>query len=713
MDAVARPPHQRAPEEEVLGATITDARMLRRLLASLDGMVFRCQGDPGAPMDFVSEGCARLTGYPVESLLHNRAIRFDELIVPEDRELRREAARRALESRGRYQIEYRIVRADGATRWLLERGVGVVDSDSQSAVIEGFVEDVTERKRADEALEELEQRCQDMFENAIEGMFRAGTDGQWTSANRALARIYGFDSPEELIRSMHDSSREELRRRLEADGSVNGLEVQAQKQNGETIWVSMTGQGKLDAEGRLTHYEGTVEDVSERRRYQAHVEQQANFDALTGLANRALLDDRLRQALKQAESAGGRVTVALVDLDQFKLINDSFGHQVGDALLRIIAERLKGCVRDSDTVARQGGDEFVLVLRNYADDDEITSIMQRVQAAISAPWTAGRRELHVTCSIGIAVYPQDGRSTEVLLRNADSAMYKAKEHGRNNYQFFTAELNRLILERLSVERRLRSALVRKQFVLHYQPRVNVRTGRIVAAEALLRWRAPQGGLYRPARFITVAENTGLIVPIGKWVLRTACDQARSWQIQGLRSIAISVNVSPRQFREGDMVQTVAEALEQSGLPARCLQLELTENMMMGDAEKCISMLRDLKQLGVQLAVDDFGTGYSSLSYLKRFPVDHLKIDRAFVKDIVTDPDDGAIVQTIIALGHKLGMRIVAEGVETEEQREYLYRSRCDEMQGFHFSRPLPATDFAAMLSDSTADLARQAGTPAA
>jgi diguanylate cyclase (GGDEF)-like protein/PAS domain S-box-containing protein len=543
-----------------------------------------------------------------------------------------------------------------------------------------------------------------MFDNAGEGMFRAAADGQWIVANRALARIYGYESPEDLIQSVDDVSRQELRRRLEAEDSVDSFECQARKQNGETIWVSMTGQVARDVAGRVTHYEGTIEDVTERRHYQAHIEQQNHFDALTGLANRTLLDERLRNAIEHAQASGGRVTVALVDLDQFKLINDSFGHQSGDALLRVVAQRLKACVRDSDTVARQGGDEFVLVLRNYANDDEITSIMQRVQTSIAQPWLAGRRELQITCSIGIAVYPQDGRSADVLLRNADSAMYKAKETGRNNYQFFTAELNRLVFERLSVERRLRGALVGKQFVLHYQPRVDIRTGRIVAAEALLRWRAPQGGLYGPARFITVAENTGLIVPIGKWVLRTACDQARSWQIQGLRSILVSVNVSPRQFREGDMVQTVAEALEQSGLPARCLQLELTENTIMDDAEKYVSMLRDLKQLGVQLAVDDFGTGYSSLSYLKRFPVDHLKIDRAFVKDITTDPDDGAIVQTIIALGHKLGMRIVAEGVESEEQREYLQRARCDELQGFYFSKPVPASEFATLLSDSTADL---------
>jgi diguanylate cyclase (GGDEF)-like protein/PAS domain S-box-containing protein len=704
MKPTAQPSPEPVPEEEVLGAPVADAMLLRRLLGNLDGMVFRCRGDieRTITLDFVSEGCSRLTGFAPQELLNHRHT-FAALVHADDRELRRQTLAQAVPSRDRYAVQYRLMRSDGAVRWVSERGVALFDANGKVAAFEGFIEDITERKRAEEALEELEQRCQYMFENAAPGMFRADADGQWILANRSLARIYGYDTPEELIRSVEETSRRQLRHRLEAEGSVDGFECRARKQNGETIWVSMTGQVSRDASGRVTHYEGTIEDISERHRHQPHIEQQTNFDPLTGLANRVQLDARLRQALKHAESAGGRVTVALVDLDQFKAINDSLGHQIGDALLRTVAERLKACVRETDTVARQGGDEFVLVLRNYADDDEITSIMQRVQASIAEPWSAGRRDLSVTCSIGIAVYPQDGRSAEVLLANADSAMYKAKENGRNNYQFFTAELNRLVFERLSVERRLRGALVRKQFVLHYQPRVNIRSGRIVAAEALLRWRTPHGGLYGPARFITVAENTGLIVPIGKWVLRTACDQARSWQIQGLRSIVVSVNVSPRQFREGDMVQTVAEALEQSGLPARCLQLELTENTMMGDAEKYVSMLRDLKQLGVQLAVDDFGTGYSSLSYLKRFPVDHLKIDRAFIKDISTDPDDGAIVQTIIALGHKLGMRIVAEGVESEEQREYLQRSRCDEMQGYYFAKPLPANEFAALLSDSKAE----------
>ncbi len=694
-------------EEEVLGTPVFAEQMLRSLLSHLEGMVVRCSSDSEACLEYISEGCEQLTGYRAAHLMGGS---LTSVVHADDRVLREQAVAQTLVTRERYVVQYRLVGRDGGVRWVSERGLAIFAERSPQPMIEGFIEDITERKRTEEALEELEQRCQSMFENSGEGMFRAGADGQWISANRALARIYGYETPEELIRSMDDSSREELRRRLESDGAVEGLEWQARKQNGDTIWVSMTGRVNRDAQGRVTHYEGTIEDVTERRRIQAHIQQQANFDSLTGLANRALLDERVRQAIKQAESSGGRVTIALVDLDQFKLVNDSFGHHAGDALLKTVAERLKACVRESDTVARQGGDEFVLVLRNYANDDELTGIMQRIQASISQPWSAGRRELHVTCSIGIAVYPQDGRSADMLLRNADSAMYKAKENGRNNYQFFTAELNRVIFERLSVERRLRGALVRKQFVLHYQPRVNIRTGRIVGGEALLRWRAPQGDLYGPARFITVAETTGLIVPIGKWVLRTACDQARSWQVQGLRSIVVSVNVSPRQFAEGDMVQTVTEALEQSGLPPRCLQLELTENMIMGDAEKYVSMLRDLKRLGVQLAVDDFGTGYSSLSYLKRFPVDHLKIDRAFIKDIATDPDDGAIVQTIIALGHKLGMRIVAEGVENEEQREYLHRSRCDEMQGFYYSKPVPAPEFAAMLSDSTTDLLTGDGT---
>lgn len=683
-------------------------RMLRILVSNLDAMVFRCRDDADWTMEFISDGCAGLTGYQPEELLHNQRRSFASLVESEYRELRAAVARQAADTRQRYAVEYRIICADGTIRWVWEHAAAVFDQASRTMVLEGFILDITERKRNEETIAQAEECYRSMFESALEGIFRSSPEDHYLVANSALARIYGYDCAQELLSAVKNIGRQifvdaasyaQFRQRLETEGEVAGFEYQAYKKNGDTVWVSVNARAKRDCHGRLIHFEGTTEDVTERRRYQERIEHQANYDALTGLANRSLLNERLSQAIAHAERGSGAVAVAFVDLDQFKFINDSFGHQLGDALLKTMAERLKSCMRESDTVARQGGDEFVLVLRDYSAAEQLTRIVQRVHAVIGEAWAAGRREFHVSCSIGVAVYPQDGRSADMLLRNADSAMYKAKENGRNTFQFFTAELNRVMVERLSIEHKLRGALARKQFLLHYQPRVNMRTGRIVGAEALLRWRAPQGGLYAPSRFISVAEDTGLIVPIGKWALQTACEQARSWQIQGLPPIVVSVNVSPRQFREGSIVEVVAQALEYSGLPARYLQLELTESMVMHDAENIVLMLRELKALGVQLAVDDFGTGYSSLSYLKRFPVDHLKIDRSFVKDIVTDPDDAAIVQAIIALGHKLGLKVIAEGVETAEQQEFLRRSRCNEMQGFYFCKPLPAAEFATMLSE--------------
>ena len=389
--------------------------------------------------------------------------------------------------------------------------------------------------------------------------------------------------------------------------------------------------------------------------------------------------------------------MAFIDLDQFKFINDTYGHELGDSLLQSMADRLRSCVRETDTVARQGGDEFVLLLAGYHAED-LPGVIQRVHAAIAQPWLSGRREFHVTSSIGVALHPVDGTTADVLLRNADAAMYKAKENGRNGYQFFTAELNHALVERLDIERRLRGALARKQFLLHYQPRIDMGTGRIVGAEALLRWRVPQQGLVSPARFISVAEDTGLIVPIGRWVMHAACQQARAWQEAGLPPLIVSVNVSPRQFREGSVVEMIAEALRVTGLEARYLQIELTEGLAMHGAEKYVRMLVQIKSLGVQIAVDDFGTGYSSLSYLKRFPIDQLKVDRSFVTDLATDPDDAVIVQAIIALGHKLNLTVVAEGVETAEQLEFLRDAGCDEMQGFLFGKPMIPSDFAALLT---------------
>jgi diguanylate cyclase (GGDEF)-like protein/PAS domain S-box-containing protein len=697
--------------EALAGEPWEYARMMRTLVGNLDGMVYRCRNDEHWTVELVSEGCRRLTGYRPGDLLGNRRIAFRDLIHPEDRARLLEVAGAAVKSGERYSVEYRLVRVDGSVCWVWERGIAVFDGAGRAVAVEGFIEDVSERKRAEQALKEAEHRYHSMFEQAFEGIFCSTPEGIYTIANPALAKIYGYDSPEELIASVQSissqiyleaSRREQFRQLIEAEGSVSGFEFEARRKNGAVIWLSLNARVKRDAEGRVTHYEGTVEDITERKHYQARIEHQANFDALTGLANRTLVNERLRAAIAAAERSGLRIAVLFVDLDQFKFINDSFGHQLGDVLLQTMAKRLKACIREPDTVARHGGDEFVLLLSGYNNAEDVTRAVQRVHAAVAEPWMAGRREFHVTCSIGVAVYPDDGRSADVLLRNADSAMYKAKASGRNTIQFFTAELNRLAVERLAIEHRLRGALARKQFLLHYQPRIDMRSRRVVGTEALLRWRVPQGGLFSPARFISVAEDTGLIVPIGKWALQTACQQNKAWQMQGLPPIVVSVNVSPRQFVQDNIVRTVAEALDQSALAPQYLQLELTESLVMHDAEKFVTMLRDIKNLGVQIAVDDFGTGYSSLSYLKRFPVDHLKIDQSFVKDLAEDADDAAIVQAIIALGHKLGLKVIAEGVETEQQFNYLRRSGCDEMQGFHFCKPMIASDLAEIMLEQGA-----------
>jgi diguanylate cyclase (GGDEF)-like protein len=449
----------------------------------------------------------------------------------------------------------------------------------------------------------------------------------------------------------------------------------------------------FDEQGHVICYEGTVEDVTERKIYQARIEQQANFDTLTGLANRSLLHDRLQHAIRSAAAFGTGLAVVFVDLDRFKFINDGLGHHVGDELLRAMAQRLRSSVRESDTVARLGGDEFVLLINGQGGPDAVSVVLERMLYAISQPWTIPQGDFNVTCSIGVALYPDDGATAETLLKHADTAMYRAKEKGRNNFQFFTAELHAVIAERLELENKLRRALERQQFTLHYQPRVDMRTHRVTGAEALIRWLVCDEEVAPPSQFIPVAEEIGLIVPIGKWVLRAACAQNKAWQDAGLPPFVVSVNVSVRQFRQDSLVQTIAEVLRETGLEARYLEVELTESAVMHDADQFIAMLGEINDLGVQIALDDFGTGYSSLSYLKRFPVDRLKVDRSFVQDIVTDSDDATIVRTIIALGHNLGLKVVAEGVETQQQLDFLRANQCDELQGYYFGRPLPSTEF--------------------
>jgi len=445
-------------------------------------------------------------------------------------------------------------------------------------------------------------------------------------------------------------------------------------------------KGKIDRELLMKAMQYSIE----RKRYQEELERQANYDGLTGLPNRHLFHDRLKQAVF-AQRNTKSIAVVFIDLDHFKVINDSLGHNFGDEVLRHVGERLLSAVRDGDTVARLGGDEFVLILSDQTREEVIFRTMRRLIGKVGEPMIVGDRELNITCSAGISLYPQDGPDVQTLLKNADAAMYRAKSVGRNTFQFFTAEMNELANERLSMEQALRRAIERDELLLHYQPRLNLLTGEVDAVEALVRWMHPVRGLTYPDRFISLAEETGLIVPIGEWVLRTACEQGRDWRRAGFRPV-ISVNLSARQLWGGGLVRLVGDVIAETGMSEQ-LELELTESMVMHDAENVIATMQGLKALGVRLSVDDFGTGYSSLSYLKRLPLTALKIDGSFVRDISSGaPDEGLIAKAIISLAHSLHLRVIAEGVETEEQRAFLKAHACDEIQGYLVSRPVAAVE---------------------
>jgi diguanylate cyclase len=423
----------------------------------------------------------------------------------------------------------------------------------------------------------------------------------------------------------------------------------------------------------------------------------AHHDVLTDLPNRILLHDRLCQAIELAHRQDRQLAVMYMDLDQFKHINDSLGHAVGDQLLRSVAHRLVGSVRHSDTISRQGGDEFVLLLPyiEHAEDAVLTA--QKMLAALAPPHHIEQHDLHINMSIGISIYPNDGQDAESLIKCADQAMYSAKENGRNNFKFFEQSMNIRAVQRQSTEASLRRALKRDEFVLHYQPKVDLRSGAIVGAEALIRWQHPERGLLLPAQFVSIAEDGGLILPLGRWVLRTACNQARAWLQAGSPPITVAVNTSALEFRAKDFLGNICTTLEDTRMDPRCLELELTESLLMRDAESTNSMLHALAELGVKLAVDDFGTGYSSLSYLRQFPINTLKIDQSFVNRMSSNPDDAAIAIAVISLGKSLKQRVIAEGVETAEQYAFLLAQQCDEGQGYYFGRPMPVEEFSGLL----------------
>ncbi|WP_036860907.1 bifunctional diguanylate cyclase/phosphodiesterase [Porticoccus hydrocarbonoclasticus] len=686
--------------------------LLEMLLSELDGMVYCCRQDRHWTMDFVSEGCLKLTGYPAKDLLLNSRISYEEITHIDDRKRVRETIDDALKKGISINVEYRIYHADGSVRWVWERGQGV-SMDGYPGALHGFIQDITQRHANEEAMVEAEHRYRSIFENAIEGIFQTTTDGYYLNVNPALAAIYGYKTTDELQQALKNISQQlyvDPGRRatfvqlMQSNGGVKNFESQVFRKDGSVIWISENARTVYGPNGRLLYFEGSVEDITERKYYEQRISHQATHDSLTDLPNRLLLLDRLQQLTKSGRRSDGELAVVLLDLDLFKNVNDSLGHAAGDCLIEAIADRLRKSIRDGDTVARIGGDEFVLLLAYPPDNpdqaastDALSHLVKRILDIVQAPCCVANRNIEVTCSIGVSVYPHDSTDANELLKQADMAMYQAKEAGRNNYKFFTEELNRIITANLKMEQQLRTALSTGGFVLYYQPKMSISSGEIVGAEALIRWPAGDGQLISPAHFIPLAEKTGIIEPLGKWVIEQACAQLQQWADKGFDEVPVSVNLSPRQFNQPDLIETIDTALQAHTFSPSLLELEITESCLAQDETTFLSTLNQLKALGLQIAIDDFGSGYSNLRYLRDMPVDQLKIDQVFARSIETDKRGRDIYRAIVSMAHILNLEVVAEGIETRAEFEFLQTIGCDVIQGYYFSRPLPADDFLDLL----------------
>jgi diguanylate cyclase len=699
-------------------------------------MIYDTATEQRLQTSYLSENIELLLGYPKEWLT-DEPHRWYELVHPEDLlSVRLDSHPEALLS-GSLDRMYRMRHQAGHYLWVHDSLRLFRTAGSRKIEVVGALMDITERKEADTALQAAEAKYRSLVEQSMIAVYLV-QDGRFRYANPKLAEIFGcsqeevLDAPSVLdfvAEEDHAMVLENLRKRLSGEVKSAQYEFRVRRRDGKLIDVEAHGAGthvdgkpavigmgidvtaRKAAEAELRRHrdhlqelvsEQTVDltvakDAAEKAMREAkHAEEQTRYlalnDALTGLPNRVLLLERLHHAIAHVQRRNKQLALLFIDLDRFKNINDSLGHFVGDKLLCEVAKRFIHCVRETDTVSRQGGDEFVILLSEIDSAESVAEIAEKLLAVVAQPYFVDGYELSVTHSIGISVFPDDGDNIEAIMRKADTAMYKAKEAGRNNYQFYTRDMSVAAIGRLALENDLRRALERDEFVLHYQPQIVLDTGRIVGIEALIRWQHPERGLLYPDQFIGLAEDSGLIVPIGRWVLRTACQQNRAWQQRGIAAVPIAVNLSAVQLRRRDFMDDVTEVLRESGLAAEHLNFELTESVLMHGANTTVSLLHTLRQMGIRLSIDDFGTDYSSLSYLKRFPVNTLKIDRTFIADITADADDAAITRAIISMGHSLRLRVIAEGVETREQLEFLRALHCDEAQGNYFGRPLPAAE---------------------
>ena len=554
-----------------------------------------------------------------------------------------------------------------------------------------------------------EEKYRGIFDDALVGIFRASAEGQPLMANRRMAELCGYESPQALLAEVsslasqvfYDRNRwPELVQQIAREGPQRGVEVEVVARGGCRKWLQLNLRRAGDSADDES-LEGTAEDISERKNAENRMRLLAYYDAVTGLPNRSLFEERLIAALDAAQSKNRQVALLLLELGRFKMINDSLGKMLGDRLLQECADRIRGAVGDESTVARISGAEFAVILEDVRDIRDVEPTAQRIVEVLGAEFGLLGHSLNVPCTMGIGLYPVDGMDGQTLFERADVAMYSAKEQGMNGFRFFSQDMNSQILERLKLENGLKLALERDELFLMYQPQVDIRSGEISGVEALLRWRHPQLGLVPPGDFIGVAESSGLIVPIGEWVLRTACSQARKWQQDGLPEVPVAVNVSAIQFRQQDFCEVVRCALRDTGLNPKSLELELTEGLLLTNADVVFTLIQELREMGVKLTIDDFGTGYSSLGYLRQFKVNRLKIDRSFVRDVPANVDDSAITTAIIEMARALNVDVIAEGVENVKQLDFLRAQRCYEIQGFYFSRPVAAEQMAEQLRSAS------------